>query len=195
MCGRFSVSDKINPIVSELFNTPFNTSSNENLSPSQVVATITTAQQGYQQINAAWGIKPNWSKRLLINAQSETVATKHTFRQAFQQQRCLVPCNGWYEWRTEDGKKVKYYFDHADKKPLYMASILFKHEVTELVTLTTAPNSHCGQYHKRMPVLILPENKDYWFCSSTEQLAPLMYCVDDDLINIQKGQSVRVDNG
>ena len=78
MCGRFDVSNKISPIVSELFNTPYNVSSNNNFSPSQIAATITTANQGYQQINAAWGIKPSWSKKLLINAQSETIATKQT---------------------------------------------------------------------------------------------------------------------
>ena len=129
MCGRFNIVDKISPIVSELFNTAFNVVSNDNFSPSQVAATITTAEHGYQQINANWGIQPNWSNRLLINAQSETVATKTTFKQAFQSLRCLVPCNGWYEWRNEDGKKVKYYFDHHDKEPLYMAGILFKHEI------------------------------------------------------------------
>ena len=192
MCGRFDVSNKISPIVSELFNTPYNVSSNNNFSPSQIAATITTANQGYQQINAAWGIKPSWSKKLLINAQSETIATKQTFKHAFQRQRCLVPCNGWYEWRTENGKKVKYYFDHFDKEPLYMAGILFKHEITELVTLTTSPNKHCGQYHKRMPVLILPENKDYWFNSDATQIAPLMQCVNEEIIQVQKDDSARV---
>ena len=135
------------------------------------------------------------SKKLIINAQAETVATKPTFKQSFQRQRCLVPCNGWFEWRKEEGKKVKYYFDHVDKQPLYMAGILFKHEVTELITLTTAPNETCGHYHKRMPALILPENTEYWSNSPAEQLAPLMHCVDDNQIKVQKGVSVRVGNG
>jgi len=184
MCGRFSVSDKISPIVSELFNTSFSVESNDNFSPSQVAATITTSNKGYQQINAHWGIKPAWSKRLLINAQSETVTTKQTFKQAFQHQRCLVPCNGWYEWRTEDGKKVKYYFNHHDKEPLYMAGILFKHEITELITLTTTPNQKCAEYHKRMPVFILPQHKDYWFSSTVDQLAPLMKAIPEQMINV-----------
>lgn len=89
MCGRFSVVDKIAPIVSNLFDTHFEVMTNSNFSPSQVAATITTAESGYQQINAAWGIKPDWSKKLIINAQSETVQKKSTFKQAFQHQRCL----------------------------------------------------------------------------------------------------------
>ncbi len=186
MCGRFNVADKIAPIVSELFNTHFKAETNDNFSPSQVVSTITTSEEGYQQINATWGIKPNWSNKLIINAQSETVATKPTFKQAFQRQRCLVPCNGWFEWRTEEGRKVKYFFEHADRMPLYMAGILFKHEVTELVTLTTIPNPKCAQYHKRMPVLILPKDKDKWFSSSIEPLEELMTHVNEKIIDIQK---------
>lgn len=186
MCGRFSVIDSIAPIVSSLFNTPFKVAANTNFSPSQTASTITTAQSGYQQINAAWGIKPNWSNKLIINAQSETALTKPTFKHAFQHQRCLVPCNGWFEWRTEDGKKVKYLFEHADKMPLYMAGILFKHEITELVTLTTAPNDKCSEYHKRMPVLILPEHTEHWFTENAEQVVPLLGHVNDEIINVYK---------
>lgn len=185
MCGRFSVTNRIQPIVNNLFNTSFRVTNNANFSPSQLASTMTTAQYGYQQINAKWGIKPSWSKQLIINAQSESTATKSTFKQAFQYQRCLVPCNGWFEWRTESGKRVKYLFEHADKAPLYMAGILFKHEVTELVTLTTAPNAKCAEYHKRMPALILPENIDSWFSSDSEQYEPLLRSVDDDMIDIK----------
>jgi putative SOS response-associated peptidase YedK len=184
MCGRFSVVERIAPLVSNLFDTSFKVTANTNFSPSQLAATITTASLGYQQVNANWGIKPSWSKRLIINAQSETVATKPTFKLAFQHQRCLVPCNGWFEWRTEEGKKVKYFFEHADKMPLYMAGILFEHEITELVTLTTAPNVKCGEYHKRMPVLILPEHANYWFNSDNEQVVPLLNHVNEEMINV-----------
>jgi len=186
VCGRYNVQGRIAPIVSKLFDTQFTVETNTNFSPSQLASTIIADERGYQQMNANWGIKPNWSKKLIINAQSETVANKPTFRQAFQHQRCLVPCNGWYEWRTEDGKKVKYHFEHGDKLPLYMAGILFLHEMTELVTLTTQPNGKCSQYHKRMPVIILPEDNDYWFNASTEQISPLMNAVNDDVINIKK---------
>jgi putative SOS response-associated peptidase YedK len=186
MCGRFSIVNKIAPMVSHLFNTPFDVMTNKNFSPSQSAATITTAETGYQQINAAWGIKPNWSKKLIINAQAETALTKPTFQHAFQHQRCLVPCNGWFEWRTEAGEKIKYFFEHADKIPLFMAGILFKHEITELVTLTTAPNEKCSEYHKRMPVLILPEDTDNWFNSNLGEVEPLLQHVNDDMINVHK---------
>ena len=172
-------------MVSELFNAHFNTETNTNLSPSQSVATLVKINSNYHQVNALWGIKPSWSKRLIINAQSETVASKSTFRQAFAHQRCLIPCNGWFEWRTEEGKKVKYLFEHHNKLPLYMAGILFQHEYTELVTLTTKPNIKCGQYHKRMPVLIAGDDKERWFQTSTQEVEPLFKHVNDEMIRIE----------
>jgi len=184
MCGRFSVNKALTPIVSEQFNTHYHVETNANLSPGQSVSTIINNGLNYQQVNALWGIKPNWSKKLIINAQAETVAIKPTFKQAFQKQRCLIPCNGWFEWRTEAGKKVKYLFEHANKVPLYMAGILFQHEYTELVTLTTTPNDKCRQYHKRTPVFIAPEHEDYWFSASAQEVEPLLKHVDENLINV-----------
>ena len=186
MCGRFIVNKAITPIVSELFNSHFSVQSNANLSPSQSVSTIVKGNSSYSQVDALWGIKPNWSKKLIINAQSETVAIKPTFKQSFQHQRCLVPCNGWFEWRTEEGKKVKYLFEHANKMPLYMAGILFQHEHTELVTLTTKPNNKCAQYHKRMPVLVFAKHKESWFDSSPHELDSLLQHVEDRVIHVER---------
>jgi putative SOS response-associated peptidase YedK len=54
----------------------------------------------------------------------------------------------------------------------------------QLVTLTTSPNSKCAEYHQRMPVIILPQHRDFWFQSSVEQLAPLFEAVDQDYIKV-----------
>ena len=94
MCGRFSVNKSLTPVVSELFNMDFSVETNTNTSPSQSIVTTIGNTSNYKQVNAFWGIKPEWSKKLIINAQAETVATKPTFKTAFQTQRCLVPCNG-----------------------------------------------------------------------------------------------------
>lgn len=190
MCGRFSVNKSLSPLVSELFNTSFSVETNDNLSPSQSVATIINNGSKYHQVNALWGIKPSWSKKLIINAQAETVATKPTFKQSFQSQRCLVPCNGWFEWRTEEGEKVKYLFEHANKMPLYMAGILFQREQTELVTLTTKPNDICGQYHTRMPALVLSRDKDTWFNASAQELEPLLQHVEDRIIQVERAEPI-----
>jgi len=187
MCGRLNVvADPLSMLVSEMLGINFSTVTNNNLSPSQQVATIYKQPNNYQQIDANWGIQPSWSKRLLINAQSETVATKPTFKSAFAQDRCLVPCSGWFEWRTEEGKKVKYSFCHENNEPLFMAGILYNPDAPQLVTLTTSPNQQCGQYHKRMPVLISPNNFDYWFNAKSDELAPLMEANENEFFQIQK---------
>ena len=119
VCGRMNITD--DPAVRWLwdhFQLPFQINSNADLCPSQEVATMVWANNGLQQRNSTWAIQPSWSKKLIINAQSETVHSKKTFKAAFTQQRCLIPCNGWYEWRDEGGaRKQKYYFTHADGLP------------------------------------------------------------------------------
>lgn len=164
----------------------FSCESNTDTRPTQNVAILTNINGSLQQLNSAWGIKPQWASRLIINAQGETVATKKTFKQSFQSRRCLVPCSSWYEW-TDTGHKTKqkYEFTSADGQPLLMAGIWFETEtIPQLVTLTTHPNPLCAKYHKRMPVLIRPEAVDYWFNSSVELLAPLLEPVETGAVAV-----------
>jgi len=187
MCGRMNIEHKsLCPIISEFFGVNFSTQSNSDLSPSQKVATITASTSGYQQLDTVWGLQPQWSKKLIINAQSETVAAKPTFKQAYQTQRCLVPCNGWYEWRTENNKKQKYLFSNQNDEPLLMAGIWYAEQTPKLITLTTTPNEKCAQYHKRMPLFILPESAQYWFQSSVVQLQPLLQAIESERIHVEK---------
>ena len=187
MCGRMNVDTKISPIISEFFGINFSTPNNDNLSPGETVSTIINNNGGFQQLHAGWGINPSWSKNLLINAQSETVITKPTFSKAIKANRCLIPCSGWYEWRTENGKKQKYLFSNSNDEPFLMAGTWYQtaNEMPKLVTLTTAPNDKCAQYHKRMPVIVLPQNAEFWFQSPVEQLFPLFEAIDQSIIDIK----------
>ena len=82
MCGRFSVdSDQIDEWITGNFDTSFQSSTNIDLRPSQTVSTIIKANNSIQQLNTSWGIKPGWSKKLIINARSETAASKNLFKQ------------------------------------------------------------------------------------------------------------------
>jgi len=184
MCGRMNIkADPLSQIVSGLLGIEFRAESNDNVCPSQMVAAI--GQEGEKfQVNASWGVQPHWANKLLINAQSETVAQKSTFQQAFAQHRCIVPCSGWYEWRLEKGKKVKYLFEHADQQPFYMAGLLFDPSSPKLITLTTSPNEKCAPYHQRMPMLIEPEHIDNWFDLSVGQVKPLLNAGNGNLIQI-----------
>ncbi|WP_295893745.1 SOS response-associated peptidase [uncultured Vibrio sp.] len=154
MCGRMNIiDDPLAQVVSDLLGIAFTTQSNPDVRPTDRVSAVSHTESGFEQLDLAWGIKPSWSKRVLINAQAETVASKPTFRAGFELGRVVVPCSGWYEWREENGKKQKYLFRSADGSPLYMAAVALESN-QNVVTLTTQPNSQCEPYHHRMPFLV-----------------------------------------
>ncbi|MCD8549301.1 MAG: SOS response-associated peptidase [Shewanella xiamenensis] len=115
MCGRLTIDGlALADRVSAQVGVPYHPQTNLDLRPTEQVTVIGLPKDQLSSINCTWGIKPNWSKSLLINAQAETVREKKTFANAFAHHRCVVPCSGWYEWRDEGGKrKQKYLFSHA----------------------------------------------------------------------------------
>lgn len=177
MCGRLNViSDPLCDWVSGQLGIKFHSETNNDLRPTQQLGTIALDGGALQQLDASWGIKPDWAKRLLINAQAETVRQKRTFAQAFAQHRAVVPCSGWYEWQQAGGAKQKYLFQGRDGRPLLMAGILYPQidGSHALVTLTTKPIASCAPYHHRMPLLIEPQALDFWFHSQPHELDALL---------------------
>ncbi len=194
MCGRFSVRDKlVSADVNQDFGISFSSKTNIDLRPTQTVSMIIWQDKQFKQLDAHWGIKPKWADKLLINAQSETVGQKPTFKKAFQTHRCVIPCSGWYEWQNQgDQKKQRYYFSHSEEKTLYMAGIYYlkENEPPELVTLTTTPNKKFAQIHNRMPALILTDCLEDWFSGSTDQAQQLLLPVPDNYITFRKIESL-----
>ncbi|QYJ80466.1 SOS response-associated peptidase [Shewanella acanthi] len=177
MCGRLSIDGlAIADRVSAQIGSRYSPQTNLDLRPTEQISAIVTDDTQFKVLTCAWGIKPLWSKTLLINAQSESVREKKTFAKAFSDNRCLIPCSGWYEWRAEGGKKKqKYLFSEQNDAPLYMAGILYEFtDVFQVVTLTTKPTEQCAQYHSRMPLLIPPNDMDFWLRSSINELEPLL---------------------
>lgn len=177
---------------------PLQPRENLDLRPSQQVMALVMSDDKLQQPVMSWGVKPGWSKTLLINAQSETAASKPTFKQAFEHRRCLVPCTGWYEWRSEGGKtKTKYLFSQVDEDPFLMAGIWFPCAtgVDQLVTLTTAANEKCRKIHNRMPGIIHKQDVDLWFNGELKDIQPLLVAIDENeiLINQQQAPSAQID--
>jgi putative SOS response-associated peptidase YedK len=181
MCGRLNIiHDPLFKLVSEALRMQFNPIANDDLRPTQELAAIVADTELHQQ-NMTWGIKPSWAKKLLINAQAETVQEKPTFRRAFAEHRCIVPCSGWYEWSERTGSKRKYLFAHPEGKPLYMAGIYYPAAtLPELVTLTTQPSEQCSEYHHRMPLLIDADCVEDWLTSTDKasQLVALPVCAE-----------------
>ncbi|MEZ9233363.1 SOS response-associated peptidase [Vibrio amylolyticus] len=169
MCGRMNIiDDPLTQVVSDLLGIAFTARSNSDLRPTDPVSTVAHCNGGYKQLELNWGIKPSWSKTLIMNAQSETVASKPTFRAGFEHSRVIVPCSGWYEWREEKGKKQKYLFHSIDGSPLYMAAVALESN-TKVVTLTTKPNEQCMPYHHRMPFLVPPFAIEAWLTTPANE--------------------------
>ena len=141
-----------------------------------------------------WGLVPFWAKDLsissrLINARSETVDQKPSFRAAFKRRRCLIPISGFYEWRKFDDGKQPHLIRMKDGAPFALAG-LWEHwtspdgsEVESCTLLTTEANDFMQPLHHRMPVILDPEDFDLWLdpeIQHAELLRPLFTPYADD---------------
>ncbi|MEH6344799.1 MAG: SOS response-associated peptidase family protein [Bermanella sp.] len=192
MCGRMNVIDDPNvrafmdALGIPIYPSP-NPHSNREVRPTDETLLLIPQGKDINTATMSWGIKPSWSKQLLINAKSETVSDKTTFKKAFENHRALVVCSGWYEWKDEGGKtKQKYLVQHSLKQPMFMAAVCFpappanqaanqgphqeaNKEASQFVTLTTAPNEKLKQVHHRMPLIIHSDEMDEWLLGDSHQ--------------------------
>lgn len=138
-----------------------------------------------------WGLVPSWAKdpsvgSRMINARSETATEKPAYRRAMQSRRCLLPAEGWYEWRREGSAKQPYFITGGDGASLAMAGVWEfwrapSGEGDPLVTaavLTTDAVGELVDVHERMPLLIAPEDWQTWLDPDTgaddERVAALL---------------------
>lgn len=143
-----------------------------NVAPSQFLP-VAHAHEGVPQVvPMRWGLVPFWDKSekpkiAPINARSEEAYSKPMFRQAIQGRRCLVPADGFYEWkRVDDKTKLPFCIARREERPFFFAG-LYEESVEHLrpatfTVLTTAPNELVAQIHDRMPVLLEGERAKAW---------------------------------
>lgn len=121
-----------------------------------------------------WGLVPRWSREKTprSNARSETVAELPSFKQSLRERRCLVPADGFFEWRPGPAGKQPFYITHAGGEPLFLAGI-WDHwrrppdEHPGYAVLTTGPNELMAPIHDRMPVIVRAEHRDLWMDPAT----------------------------
>ena len=120
-----------------------------------------------------WGLIPYWAKDIKIgystfNARAEEIDTKPAFREAFRQRRCLVPLDGFYEWKKTAAGKQPYAIGLAGGRLMAMAGLWETwrspegERVRSCTIVTTTPNELCAQLHDRMPVVLKPEAWPAW---------------------------------
>ena len=183
MCGRFVTTSSVADLAEKLHIDDVradDSGPNYNVTPRAAVAIVAvTAEHDRVLDRVRWGLVPTWAKDLaigdkLINARSETVREKPAFKRAFAKRRCLIPVDGFYEWKKLPLRKTKQpVFIHS---PLEGAPLMFAglYEVWRDKTepgapavrscsiLTVAANDTMAPIHNRMPVLLGPEHFDEW---------------------------------
>ncbi len=196
MCGRFAlVTDT--PKIRELFKIDrdddgIEWSAKYNIAPTTKVPVAIASLEGPKLIEARWGLVPHWDKDLKssfkrINARSESVFEKPSYRSVIKKRRCLVPASGFYEWKKEGrGKsatKQPYFIHLEDKEPLAFAGIwtTWKSPEGEVVAtfsvLTCTPNALVQPIHGRMPVILEPELFEAWLdpdLQDRESIEPML---------------------
>lgn len=143
-----------------------------------------------------WGLIPHWaktttSKYKMINAKAETLSEKPAFRLAYQQRRCLIPTNGFYEWHATAHGKQPYYIGMQDHSLFAFAGLWEYWEgdqtINSFTIITTVANKLIADIHERMPVIIDKSNFETWLDPSsqdTELLNSLLIPNDQALLQM-----------
>jgi putative SOS response-associated peptidase YedK len=174
MCGRFVANipaDELKKIFA-LIETP-QLEPRFNVAPTQWVPVVRNNGDHNHLDLLKWGFVPSWSKDQsfgshLINARSETVAEKPTFRHAIKFRRCIIPTSGFYEWDHSAGKKQPYYIQLADQTPMSLAGLWESWKAPDgsvietFAIMTTAANKLVEPIHDRMPVILHPDTFSLW---------------------------------
>lgn len=188
MCGRYTIIAKAEEIEKR-FNVevPESYTPKYNAAPTQILPVITNeSPEGLSFFN--WGLIPQWAKNKsisskLINARSETLAEKASFKNALKHRRCLVISDSFYEWKRSSKKSKVPYRILLNTKELFAFAGLWEayededqHMVHTFTIITTAANSLISKIHDRMPVILDPESEQAWLSSkvSTEDHLSLL---------------------
>jgi len=192
MCGRFALPGDVREAVEafsarprDLDRWPSLLQARYNICPTQPVAAVRLGAEGREAVGMRWGFLPSWYKTatdgpLLINARSETIAEKPSFRDAARQRRCLIPASGFYEWQGPDKPKTPYFIAPAEGGVFAFAGVWQAWrqpdgEVIDTCAIVTCPaNEMLSPIHHRMPVVIAPEDYGLWLGEEGKGAAVLM---------------------
>jgi putative SOS response-associated peptidase YedK len=186
MCGRYTLATPVGALAETLgVTSPLpEIAPSYNIAPTQEVAAVLTDDDTRRLKMLRWGLIPSWANdpgigSRMINARSETVPEKASFRRAFKERRCLIPADGFYEWQKTNNGKQPFYIRMKDQKPFTFAGLWESwrddgSEVRSCTILTTEANELVGEIHHRMPVILAPEDYDLWLDPDVREADPLL---------------------
>lgn len=199
MCGRFTLHFPLE-LLAEIFGLPDLSGlvPRYNIAPMQVAAVVRSKGKTRGLDSLRWGLVPSWAKdgsggSRMINARSESLSDKPSFRNAVRFRRCIVPASGFYEWKPEAGRKLPYYIRLSDGAPMGFAAVWEAWKTPEgsfletFAILTMSANPLIAPIHDRMPVILHPDAYSLWLdkdVSKPEQLLPLYRPFPADLLTL-----------
>lgn len=194
MCGRFRVARK-----KEILEAAFDADGamdgldwvpRFNVAPGQqIVAVRQPAGTAPRQLSyMRWGLVPAWTNDpsigyKMINARAETLAARPAFSEPLRLRRCLIPADGFYEWKREGKEKLPFCFTMANESMFAFAGLWERwmtpqaQPIESCTILTTAPNELMKDVHDRMPVILSPDAYDLWLdprLTNVQELHPLL---------------------
>ncbi len=195
MCGRFTLRTPT-PVLARTFHVSVvpELSSRFNIAPTQDIPVVRQERESYERELdlMRWGLVPSWAPDLsignrMINARSETVASKPSFRTAFQRRRCLIVADGYYEWKKIGKTKQPYHIRMATDSPFAMAGLWEAWRggksaaatssgspVLSCTILTTESNDLTSDVHDRMPVILAEPDWDVWLQPEQQDASSLL---------------------
>ncbi len=174
MCGRYLITSSPEAIRRLFrYREQPNFPPRYNVAPTQPIPIVRLNEGEREFALVRWGLLPSWVKdprtfTLLINARGESVTDKPAFRNAMKRRRCLVPADGFYEWKDEGGRKRPYVVRPKDGGPIAFAGLWETwigpngEEMETAAIVTCVANRSLGAIHARMPVVVPPEAFDFW---------------------------------
>lgn len=176
MCGRYTLHHK--PIeIEERFEVELESEeeyeARYNIAPTQGVITIRQTDKREAAV-CKWGLIPYWAKdpsigNKMINAKAETLAEKPSFKHAYAKRRCLIPADGFYEWKKESGgSKQPIHIRRRDQGLFAFAGLWEEWKTPEgtklqsCTIITVEPNELVAEFHHRMAAILLPEDEARW---------------------------------
>jgi putative SOS response-associated peptidase YedK len=175
MCGRFSLSVN-QEIIEKYFGLEHDAEttiqSRYNIAPTQQIPIIPLENPSRLKV-ARWGLVPHWAKDAsigdqLINARKETIDEKPSFRESFNTRRCLIPADGFYEWKKVGNSKLPFRIERKDKAVFALAGLYdywrseHKDMVITCTIITLEANALVAKIHPRMPAMLLPDQQHAW---------------------------------
>ena len=173
MCGRFGLFSSLEIIMDEfdVDEVLYDKGPRYNIAPDQDIPGIYEMDSRVMG-SLRWGLIPSWSKEpntdyKMINARSETLEEKSPYKGPLKRSRCIIPADGFYEWKDAGRRKIPYFIRREDEKPFGMAGLYdrWKGEGDDIISctiITTDPNEVVGEIHDRMPAILSPEDYGSW---------------------------------